>query len=203
VYAIFCGKGAMKNWRCPDHTKIQTFRSRLTPKTQCALVNAIAKLAAKKGFAKPAYIDIDSTVQEPDMQYPATINLLAKTASLGRRVQKIIQQQLPPIADNMMPHIDMKKVMGIAKEYYFEKRRSFKVRYEAKKVALKKMWQTVANEVQPVIRYAKLLLDPIEFHALNKRQQQQVTNFVRKAPALLDDCFEHCFNGKPYRSNIY
>ena len=72
---------------------------------------------------------------------------------------------------------------GIAKEYYFEKRKSLKVKFAAKKVALKKMWQT-ASRVQPVIRYAKLLLDPIEFHALNKRQQQQVTNFVRKAPAL-------------------
>lgn len=72
LYQVFCGKTIVKNWDCPDHTKIEEFRSRLTPATQCALSNAIAKVAVKFQFAKPEHIDIDPTVQEPDMQYPVT-----------------------------------------------------------------------------------------------------------------------------------
>jgi len=29
AYQMFCGKTIVKNWHCPDHTKIQEFRSRL------------------------------------------------------------------------------------------------------------------------------------------------------------------------------
>lgn len=67
----------------PDHTKIEEFRSRLSPETQCVLSNEIKRLAVRKGFAKPEHIDIDSTIQSSDMQYPATINLLLKTTVAG------------------------------------------------------------------------------------------------------------------------
>ena len=78
-----------------DHTKIEEFRSRLSPETQCGLSNEITRLAVRKGFAKPKHIDIDSTIQSLDMQYPATINLLLKTAVVGRRVQKILTLLIP------------------------------------------------------------------------------------------------------------
>jgi len=41
-----------------------------------------------KGFAKASDIDIDSTVQKPDMQPPATANLLVKVTGIARRVQR-------------------------------------------------------------------------------------------------------------------
>jgi transposase, IS5 family len=126
VYAVFCGKSFVHNWRVPDHTKIEEFRSRLSPETQCTLTNAIVKLAAQKGFAKPEHIDIDSTVQIPDMQFPATVNLLVKAAAIGRRVQKILMRFMPETVKEHIPEINMKVIKGIAKQHYFEKRKEFK-----------------------------------------------------------------------------
>ncbi len=31
AYQIFCGFSVVENWHCPDHTKIEEFRSRLSP----------------------------------------------------------------------------------------------------------------------------------------------------------------------------
>ena len=117
IYAVFCGKLFLSNWTVPDHTKIEVFRSRLSPETQCALSNEITRLAARKGFSQPEYIDIDSTIQAPDMQYPATINLLLKTAVVGRRVQKILKRLIPDIIKDHIPEIDLKLVKGLARQH--------------------------------------------------------------------------------------
>ena len=52
AYQLFCGKGLVKKWACPDHTKIEEFRSRLSPKTQQRLANLITKRAVELGFGK-------------------------------------------------------------------------------------------------------------------------------------------------------
>ncbi len=109
VYAVFCGKTFVQNWKVPDHTKIEEFRSRISPETQCQLANIIAKQALKKGFAKASNIDIDSTVQKPDMQYHSTVNLLVKVAGIARRIQKYLHDKNPAVAT---PTIDMSKITG-------------------------------------------------------------------------------------------
>jgi hypothetical protein len=62
AYQNFCGYGFVKNWHAPDHTKIEEFRSRLSPDIQQYLCNKIANHAVKLGFADSSHIDIDSTV---------------------------------------------------------------------------------------------------------------------------------------------
>jgi IS5 family transposase len=64
AYQLFCGRGGMEPWYVPDHTKIEEFRSRLSPETQRQTANAIAVWATQLGFADPSIMDIDSTVQE-------------------------------------------------------------------------------------------------------------------------------------------
>src|SRR3990167_5005685 len=39
AYQLFCGRGVVKKWHGPDHTKIEEFRSRLSPETQQKLAN--------------------------------------------------------------------------------------------------------------------------------------------------------------------
>src|ERR687895_537931 len=63
AYQLFCGWGMVDQWHCPDHTKIEEFRSRLAPETQRQVTNAIVCWATQLGFADPAKMDIDSTVQ--------------------------------------------------------------------------------------------------------------------------------------------
>ena len=71
AYQLFCGQGLVERWHCPDHTKIEAFRSRLSPDPQKALANHIAYQAVQLGFAEPGQIDIDSMIQEAHMAYPS------------------------------------------------------------------------------------------------------------------------------------
>ena len=203
VYAVFCGKTLVEGWKIPDHTKIEEFRSRLSPETQCKLANAMASLAAAKGFAKPAHVDIDATVQTPDMQFPATVNLLVKVAGIGRRIQKILLRFMPEVIKEHVPEIDMKSIKGLAKQHYFEKSKAIKQKVEARKQALAKLWGVVSEAVQPVIRFARLMDEPFIVESLPVREKNLIVNFIQKAPALLSELFERCYENAPRQSKIF
>jgi len=203
VYAVFCGKTFVHDWKVPDHTKIEEFRSRLSPQTQCRLTNEIVKFAAYRGFAKPEHIDIDSTVQCPDMQFPATVNLLVKAAGIGRRIQKILMRRMPEAVKEHMPKIDMKCIKGMAKQHYFEKRKELKKKIVARKQALAKLWATVSEVIQPVIRFARIMDEPFILESLPIRDKNIITHFIQKAPALLSELFERCYENAPRQSKIF
>ena len=88
AFRLFCGYGLLKKWHAPDHTKIEAFRSRLTPETQRHLANLISQQATRLGYANPAELDVDSTVQEANIAYPALVNLLVKVAIMARAAAK-------------------------------------------------------------------------------------------------------------------
>ncbi len=92
AYQLFCGKFLVKKWHCPDHTKIEEFRSRLSAETQQKLTNTIAAHAVNLGFADASQVDIDSTVQEAHMSYPADSNLLCKLGSMAKKREKIFSR---------------------------------------------------------------------------------------------------------------
>lgn len=195
AYQLFCGKTIVKNWRCPDHTKIEEFRSRLSPQTQCLLANEIAHLATRKRFANPQHLDIDSTIQEPDIQYPSISNLLLKVASMARNVQRILIDKcdLSQLTDSMS-HIDMKKIKSLARSYFFIKRKKSTANKEMKNRAIKNLWCAVSEAGNEALKYAHRLLEPIMFETLNCRQQELVTHFASKAPIYLSETFEHNFD---------
>jgi IS5 family transposase len=83
AFRLFCGYGLLKNWHAPDHTKIEAFRSRLTAETQRQLANLICQHAVRLGYANPSEFDVDSTVQEANITYPALANLLAYSSCDG------------------------------------------------------------------------------------------------------------------------
>jgi hypothetical protein len=154
AYQLFCGKTIVKNWRCPDHTKINAFRLRLSPATHCFLANEIARIAAKKRFANPAHIDIDSTIQEPDMQYPSISNMLIKITGMARNIQKLISEKCDlSTFGNMLPHVDMKKIKGLAKIYFFIKRKKSEKNKEKKDIAMKEQWRAVSETGWSVLRH--------------------------------------------------
>ena len=71
VYQLFCGLHLIKKWSCPDHTKIENFRSRLSPSTHKSICDYIVQLAVQSGYANSSHLDVDSTVQEANMSYPS------------------------------------------------------------------------------------------------------------------------------------
>src|SRR5262249_10935185 len=85
AYQIFCGRNAVEKWHVPDHTKIEKFRSRLSQETQRQLANKITQHAVKLGYGKANEVDVDSTVQEANMAYPADSCLLKKLGVLAHK----------------------------------------------------------------------------------------------------------------------
>jgi len=45
AFQLFCSYGLIKKWHAPNHTKIEAFRSRLSPETQRRLANLITQQA--------------------------------------------------------------------------------------------------------------------------------------------------------------
>jgi len=204
AYQMFCGKTIVKNWHCPDHTKIEEFRSRLSPATQCFLANEIARLAAKKRFAKPEHIDIDSTIQEPNMQYPSISNMLIKITGMARGVQKLLMEKcdLSQLTDTMK-HIDMRQTKALARTYFFIKRKKSNAHQEKKNQALKTLWCAVSESGNEALKYIHRLLEPIIFETLNAREQELVTQFASKVPIYLSETFEHNFESAVQKTKIF
>ena len=72
------GLNIISKWKCPDHTKIEKFRNRLTPKTHKETGDYILQLAVKCGFGVPSKLDVDSTICEANISYPSDAVLMKK-----------------------------------------------------------------------------------------------------------------------------
>src|SRR4029434_4645522 len=94
AYQLFCGRGLVAPWHAPDHTKIEEFRSRLSPATQRQMANVVAVWATELGFADPAAMDIDSTVQAANIAYPSDAHLMVKMTLLVHKVWMYMKQNI-------------------------------------------------------------------------------------------------------------
>lgn len=106
AYQIFCGLGIVKNWHVPDHTKIKKFRSRLSEETQRKLTNQIAVQAVKLGFGDCGDIDIDSTIQEANMTYPADSVLLKKLGLMSNKVAHFLNKNFDEYINTFNAHFE-------------------------------------------------------------------------------------------------
>mgnify|MGYP001609911145 CR=1 FL=1 len=149
LYQVFCGKTIVEKWHCPDHTKIEEFRNRISPETSQKIVSYVANLAVKNGFADPSKMDVDSTVQEANMAYPSDAHLLVKLAMMAKKVINYLQKKRTKISDLTEGiYVDVKAVKKIAKDYFFMAKNVSK---EVKQKAFKKLYQAVEKEVTSVI----------------------------------------------------
>lgn len=147
AYQIFCGREIVKNWHAPDHTKIEKFRSRLSPETQKQLANHITVHAVKLGFANPSNLDIDSTVQEANMTYPADSVLLKKLGAISKKVANFLNAKFDKYIQNPIA-VNIKKIASKAREYFFLPKISTK---EIKDGKLMSLLNVVCEETQSVI----------------------------------------------------
>lgn len=154
AFQIFCGRYIVDKWQAPDHTKIEEFRSRLSPETQKKLANHVAFHAARLGFAIPEEYDIDSTIQEANMTYPADSSLLKKLGAMCHKAAKSLSKIKGISKDSLS--VNMKKISSVAREYFFMPKNSTK---ELKNSRLKKLLKLVTKEVEPIIKACENLSD--------------------------------------------
>jgi hypothetical protein len=154
AYQLFCGRGIVDPWYAPDHTKIEAFRSRLSPETQRQAANAIAVWATQLGFADPSTMDIDSTVQEANIAYPSDAQLMVKMTLLVNKVWTYMKQNLSFFAD-FIPTVDVKAVKAKAKAYFFRDRKE----PAHATAALQTLWHEAFTQISHVRQYFDVLLD--------------------------------------------
>jgi transposase, IS5 family len=153
AYQIFCGKGIVDKWHAPDHTKIENFRSRLSAASQQALANKMATHAVKIGFGNGKDIDIDSTVQEAHMAYPADSCLLKKLAGMANKVSKLFNKTLEECIVNPIK-MNMKKIGSKARAYFFLPKNATK---ETKNEKLTLLLNIVQKETKRVVKICENL----------------------------------------------
>jgi transposase, IS5 family len=147
AYQIFCGRGIVKNWHVPDHTKIEKFRSRLSEATQKKIANHMAVHAVRLGFGDPSDVDIDSTIQEANMTYPADSVLLKKLGLMSNKVANFLNKKFDEYIKNPII-VDIKKITSIARDYFFLPKSSPKNIKDAKLMSL---LNVVTEEASAVI----------------------------------------------------
>jgi IS5 family transposase len=148
AYQIFCGRSIVKKWHTPDHTKIEKFRSRLSQETQKRLANKMAIHAVKLGFGDCSEVDIDSTVQESNMAYPADSSLLKKLGSMSCKVAGFLNKNIEKYIKNPIT-VGMKKISKKARSYFFLPKKSTE---EVKSKNLTALLNIVQKEIHPVLK---------------------------------------------------
>jgi len=153
AYQLFCGQGIVKKWHVPDHTKVEKFRSRLSEETQKKLANHMAVHAVKLGFADCSDVDIDSTIQEANMTYPADSILLKKLGLMSNKVANYLNKKFNAyIKDPIV--LDIKKITSTARAYFFLPKNSTK---EVKGEKLASLLNVVTEETADVMIACKNL----------------------------------------------
>ena len=100
AYQLFCGEGSVEKWQVPDHTKLEEFRSRLSPETQRRLANEVAVWATALGFADPSKMDIDlqeliysgAAVLSEEALKKGLVNELVEPTQLMDRARSVAQR---------------------------------------------------------------------------------------------------------------
>lgn len=173
AYQLFCGWGSVEEWHAPDHTKIEEFRSRLAPDTQRLLANEVAVWARALGFADPAVMDIDSTVQEANMAYPADAQLMRKLAQKCGTVLAWLKQAKKRYVPTEL-QIDLAAINRKAKEYFFLAKTTV---IEKRREVFQAYHHLVKQQVKPVIAFCPAL-SPQAYTALPwniRRTIKQIT----------------------------
>ncbi len=154
AYQLFCGLGGVEKWHVPDHTKIEEFRSRLSPETQRTLANEVVIWATQLGFADPSKMDIDSTVQEANIAYPSDAKMMVTMTQLVNKVWTYMQHNVSFFAD-FIPSVNVKAVKAKARAYFFRSRKN----PGQAETMLQELWHEAFTQIKEVRKYFDVLLD--------------------------------------------
>ena len=149
AYQIFCGNVIVKDCHSPDHTKLETFRSRLSPATQQQLANLTARHAVHLGIAEPKELDVDSTVQQANITYPTDAKMLRKIGDIASKVAAAIKGIIPKAQQGETAlYINIKEIASRANACFFI---SKKATHEDKAEKLTQLLGAVSSPVKRII----------------------------------------------------
>ncbi len=117
----------------------------------------LVQRAVKVNYANPTTLDIDSTVQEVNIAYPAIPNLWVKVAIMASRVGKKLSQLCHH--GTKQYQVGLTNLKQIALYYYNLKRKD--VGEGILSVVLQRLWQKTYTDVLPILNDLYLLGDKL------------------------------------------
>jgi len=105
------------------------------------------------GFADPSDVDIDSTVQEANIAYPADAGLMCKLAGIGRKVIDFLQTKTRGLLPAQLA-VDMKAVKSKARAYFFIAKNAD---MEKRREVFNDLHRSVKQQLRPVVAICNAL----------------------------------------------
>jgi transposase, IS5 family len=152
VYRLFSGFGILPRWKCPDHTKIEEFRNRLNAETHKKIGHYILTVAEAQGFADASWMDVDSTVQEANMAYPADATLMKKLSEKCHRAIEFLKAKKKTYAPCIS--IDIERIRKIAQSYFFLRKTAS---IEERRELFKQYHRLVKNQLRSTMEFCNHL----------------------------------------------
>ena len=109
----------------------------------------MSQQAVKLGYANPAELDVDSTVQSANIAYPAMANLLIKVAILAATVGKGLNQLCHRGAKVYQVGLSHLKQIAL---YYFNLKRKDSLD-SILRVVLQRLWRETYSDVLPILNH--------------------------------------------------
>ena len=153
IYQLFCGLKILKKWHCPDHTKIEEFRNRLSEDTHKKMGDYILQLAQSLGFSNPSHLDVDSTVQEANMAYPSDISLMKKLAQKCHKALSYLKEKAEDYLSSDIT-IDIKSIVKATRKYFFLAKNCA---IEKKREVFSEVYRLVKSELKSFIKLSETL----------------------------------------------
>lgn len=173
---VFCGlKG-----KSYDHSAFVKFRGRISEETAKKFNTLILKVAHKRGFTGTQFMDVDSTVQEANIEYPADIRMMQSIFRKGVKLLNGLAEAGSTKAKRLVDQFDVKQATKDFKSYFFAKKsqEGFELKLKIFSKAHK-----LAKKVVKSIDEVKSTLKNYELPWNYKRDLDQLTDV---APELLD-----------------
>jgi IS5 family transposase len=168
VLQVFCGRSVLPDWRCPDHTKIEELRNRLTSDTHRAIGEYVLRVAQGRGFADASWMDVDSTVQEANISYPADSGLMKKLSEKAHRVLVYVQEKKKTYVPKTL-HIDIERIRKTAQGYFFLARTAA---IEVRRELFARYHRLVKRQLRPVLKL---------YQSFSARQRRALPWHIRRA----------------------
>lgn len=173
---VFCGIEG----KSYDHSAFVKFRGRISEETAKKFNTLIIKVARHKGFTGPQFMDLDSTVQEANIEYPSDIRMMQSIFRKGVKLLSGLAEAGSKKAKNLVEQFDVKQSNKDFKSYFFAKKSQagleLKRKIFSKMHKLSKKMIGAVDELKSVIKNYEL---PWNY----KRDLDQLTGV---APKLLD-----------------
>ena len=146
------------------------------------MANQVAVWATELGFADPAKMDIDSTIQEANIAYPSDAHLMVKMALLVNKVWMYMKEHVSYFSA-LLPTVDVKAVKAKAKAYWFDNHKST----EQKQTAFKELWYETFTQIGHVKKYFEVLSD-YDIRSEERREGKSVRKASLEARLFVLKC---------------